>query len=64
MEWTYGIASPSELERIWEKNIESNKGDEGCERPLLPWSGPDSDKKGAAAKKYISQCGSPASKGA
>ena len=28
MEWTYGIASLPGLERIWEKNIENNKGDE------------------------------------
>lgn len=28
MEWSYGIASLPGLERIWEKNIENNKGDE------------------------------------
>nr|WP_300916484.1 hypothetical protein [uncultured Acetatifactor sp.] len=35
MEWSYGIASLPGLERIWEKNIENNKGDEDIHR--LPY---------------------------
>lgn len=69
MEWTYGIASPSGLEQIWEKNIENNKGDEdwvkwrkeyidyhmsGKSKTFLVWHG--SEPVGEGTLLFLPEC--------